>query len=86
MHNEALHRVIKSVAQTYIMLGAKKRLRITVSLTGSDYTRLAGLAERYDVSLSWLARQAITEYLDRAASRDVQLPLVLMSDLRKQDG
>lgn len=59
------------------MQRAKKGERITVSLSGPDHAALAELADRYDVSLSWLVRQAITEFLERSASGKVQLPLQL---------
>lgn len=38
--------------------------RLTVSLTGSDYDALSVLAEKDDVSVSWVVRRAIDEYLD----------------------
>ncbi len=37
--------------------------RLTVSLTGSDYDTLNALAEKDDVSVSWVVRRAIEEYL-----------------------
>jgi metal-responsive CopG/Arc/MetJ family transcriptional regulator len=37
--------------------------RLTVSLTGRDYATLNALAEREQVSASWLIRRAINEYL-----------------------
>lgn len=55
--------------------------RITVSLSPRDHTELAALAERCDVSLSWVARQAISEFLERHAKGELQLPLNL--DTRK---
>jgi metal-responsive CopG/Arc/MetJ family transcriptional regulator len=37
--------------------------RLTVSLTGRDYDALNALADRDDVSASWLVRRAVEEYL-----------------------
>ena len=37
--------------------------RVTVSVTGKDYDILNALAEKDDVSLSWVVRRAIDEYL-----------------------
>lgn len=37
--------------------------RLTVSLTGDDYEALSLLADKDDVSLSWLIRRAIEKYL-----------------------
>ena len=37
--------------------------RLTVSLTGKDYDVLNALAEKDQVSASWVVRRAIDEYL-----------------------
>jgi hypothetical protein len=37
--------------------------RLTVSLTGMDYNTLNALAEKDKVSISWVVRRAIDEYL-----------------------
>ncbi len=43
---------------------AKKfETRLTVSLTGRDYDALNALADKEDVSASWLVRRAVEEYL-----------------------
>jgi predicted transcriptional regulator len=39
--------------------------RLTVSLTGADYERLNTLAAQDDVSVSWVIRRAIEDYLRR---------------------
>ena len=79
-----MNSIDKNINRTYTMPGAKKEQRITVSLDGADHARLADLANRYDVSLSWLVRQAVSEYLDRHQSGEVQLPLGLASGRGKQ--
>ena len=51
--------------------------RLTVSLTGSDYDALSALAERDDVSVSWVVRRAIDEYLDNHhREAEAALPLL----------
>jgi predicted HicB family RNase H-like nuclease len=55
----------------------KKATRITVSLSEGDHTALAAVAERCNVSLSWVTRQAITEFLAHHADSDTRLPLEL---------
>jgi predicted transcriptional regulator len=45
---------------------AKKDIRITVSLTERDHRELSAIADRCDVSISRMTRQAITEFLDRS--------------------
>ena len=63
---------------------AKKGERITVSLRGSEHASLAELADRFDVSLSWLVRQAVTEFLERSDSGEVQPPLQLVPGKGRQ--
>lgn len=41
----------------------KFETRLTVSLTGRDYDALNTLADKDDVSASWLVRRAVEEYL-----------------------
>ena len=41
----------------------KFEARLTVSLTGRDYDALNALADKDDVSASWLVRRAVEEYL-----------------------
>lgn len=64
----------------------KKGHRITVSLTDSDHAALSALAERHDVSLSWLARKAITDLLEHHENEELQLPLNLKSTGRRFHG
>ena len=47
-------------------MAARKRLvRATISLDKDDYAALSRLADRMEVSASWLTRQAIREFLDK---------------------
>ena len=55
----------------------KKAARITVSVAANDHSRLADLAERYDVSVSWLVRHSVSDFLNRLDSGDAQLSLPL---------
>jgi len=50
--------------------------RVTVSVTPGDYDTLNTLAEKDDVSVSWVVRRAIHEYLRRyqQPSRAVRRP------------
>lgn len=43
--------------------------RVTVSVTPRDYDTLNALAEKDDVSVSWVVRRAIQEYLLRDQTR-----------------
>ena len=68
--------------------GNKKGPRITVSLQDIEYTALSALAETYDVSLSWLTRQAIVEFLERYQNKGLPLPrqVVRQSGVDKSNG
>lgn len=46
----------------------RKSTRLTVSLEEQDHDALAKLAAARDVSLSWLIRQAVRQFIDRAQS------------------
>ena len=54
-----------------------KSTRITVSLAEREHAALMSLAERHDVSLSWLTRRAVFEFLQQHGKDDAQLPLAL---------
>jgi hypothetical protein len=59
------------------MINAKSKKfgpRLTVSLTGSDYSRLSTIAEQSDVSVSWVVRRAIQEFLARERSKSASSP------------
>lgn len=49
--------------------------RVPASLTDNEFRELAAMAEKYDVSLAWLTRKAILEFIDRYRSEQLQLPL-----------
>ena len=51
--------------------------RITVSLPDKEHEALTALAHRYDVSLSWLTRKAVIEFLHRYGKGGAQLTLDL---------
>jgi hypothetical protein len=56
---------------------AKKfETRLTVSLTGQDYDALNVLADKDEVSASWLVRRAVEEYLRQRHSQPESLGLL----------
>lgn len=55
----------------------KKSTRITVSLADGEHAELTALAAKFDVSLSWLTRQAVVEFLKMQGKSGSQLPLEL---------
>ena len=48
----------------------RKSTRLTVSLEEQDYDALADLAVARDASFSWLIRQAVRQFIERAQSAD----------------
>lgn len=59
---------------------SKKPTRITVSLAEKGHAGVATLAEKYDVSLSWLTHKAVLEFLQRYGKGGAQLSLDLPSE------
>jgi hypothetical protein len=49
--------------------------RIAVNLDDQEFVALAEMARKHAVSLSWLGRQAILEFVDRYGDEQLQLPL-----------
>ena len=66
------------------MAGSKKRLvRATFSLDKADHAALGNLADRMQISSSWLVRQALRDFLDKYGEQgQPELPLRL-ADKRK---
>ena len=63
----------------------RKSTRLTVSLEPQDYDALADLAVARDVSLSWLIRQAVRQFIDRAQSADNREEEILHARTAKKD-
>ena len=54
------------------------KTRFSVALNVNEYAELATMAERHRVSMAWLVRNAVAEFLDRYRDEeDAQLPLRL---------
>jgi hypothetical protein len=51
--------------------------RLSVGLTDSELAELTALKDRHHVSMAWLARQAIMEFISKYREENVQLPLKL---------
>jgi hypothetical protein len=57
--------------------GKKLATRVTVSVDERDYEQLSTLAEEYRVSLAWLVRYAVGDFLDRYRQHPLELSLEL---------
>lgn len=52
-----------------------KAIRTTVSLSPEQLQRLQELADRHGLSLAWIVRQAVNEFLERTEKRGGFNPL-----------
>jgi len=55
------------------------KTRFSAALDEQEYAELAAMAEKHRVSMAWLVRHAVREFLERYRSEDLQLPLRLTS-------
>jgi Ribbon-helix-helix domain len=62
--------------------GKKLATRVTVSIDERDYEQLSALAEEHRVSLAWLVRYAVGDFLERYRQHQLELPLELTSRRR----
>lgn len=67
-----------------IQVAAKHR--VTVNLADWEYRELSAFSDKHRVSLAWLGRQAIIEFLERYEKDELQLPLKLSSGRREAGG
>lgn len=54
--------------------------RVTINIDDREFRQLAALSDKHRVSLAWLGRQAIIEFLERHEDEELQLPLSLSSE------
>lgn len=58
-------------------INQKKSTRITVSMPSHEYSELVELSKKYDLSLSWLIRQAVADFISLQKGKENRLPLEL---------
>jgi hypothetical protein len=49
--------------------------RIAANLTDAEFSELAAMAHKYDVSLAWIGRRAVLDFIDRYRTEQLYLPL-----------
>lgn len=49
--------------------------RISINLKDDEYAELAILAEKHKLSMAWIGRKAILDFLERHRDNPLQLPL-----------
>ena len=59
------------------------KYRVTVNINDREYLELSAISEKHRVSLAWLGRQAIMEFLQRYQNVELQLPLGLPLERRQ---
>lgn len=57
--------------------------RVTINIDEREFRQLTALSDKHRVSLAWLGRQAIIEFLQRHEDEELQLPLSLSSERRR---
>ena len=50
--------------------GKKPTVRLTISLDTADHAELSRLAEQNDLSVAWLVRKAVSEFIARNSNQD----------------
>ena len=60
--------------------------RVSVNLSAEEYQELSWMAEKYRVSMAWLSRRAIGDFLERCQEETLQLPLGLRHEARSDSG
>ena len=60
------------------------KTRFSVALDDHVYAELATMAEKHRVSMAWLVRYAVGEFLRRHREEDRQLPLLLTASRSEQ--
>ncbi len=73
-HHEPIVSEALNMAQRYTMT---TKTRFSVALDEQEYAELAVMAEKHRVSMAWLVRHAVTEFLNHYGNEDSQLPLRL---------
>jgi hypothetical protein len=63
---------------------SKLATRVTVSVDERDYEQLALLADEHRVSLAWLVRYAVADFLERYRQDQLELPLELTKGSRSR--
>ena len=49
--------------------------RISINLPDNEYAELSALAEKHNISMAWIGRKALLDFLERHRENPLQLPL-----------
>ena len=50
--------------------GKKPAVRLSISLDPADHAELSQIATRHDLSVAWMVRKAVSEFIERNANQD----------------
>lgn len=67
--------------------GKKHPARLSVSVNQSDLAELSRLAAEHDLSMAWIVRKAITEFIERNridSQSELPLPRAKSNDLEER--
>lgn len=53
----------------------RRSMRTSVILSEGQYARLSEIANKSDVSVAWIIRQAVQQFLDRTENEQLPLPI-----------
>lgn len=53
------------------------KTRFSVALDEGEYADLLDLADKHRISMAWIVRQAVADFLERCRHEELQLPLRL---------
>lgn len=56
--------------------------RITINLDDAEYQALVALSQRFDVSLAWLGRRALSDLIEKYSQTEAQLPIPFPEERR----
>jgi predicted transcriptional regulator len=59
------------------------RRRISINLSDDEYKALNSLANQHRVSMAWLGRHAVVEFIERYRNEEMQLPLAIQNTNRR---
>lgn len=54
-----------------------KQPRVSITLSSSEEAELQALADKHQITKSWLGRRAIQKFLEKYRDEEMQLPLKL---------
>ncbi len=66
--------IMQQIAKSKGDFALAAKHRVSVNLSEAEYQELSWLAGKYQVSMAWLSRRAIGDFLERCQQETAQLP------------